>query len=66
MEKKEETNTARKWDTVIEGSLYRLKIFGGWLVSEISDVDTVDANNQVTSICFVPDPKHEWDLNEEY
>lgn len=52
----------------------RTKVFGGWLVSAISDVNTVlpdgigIRNDQGyewrTSITFVPDPNHEWTLNQ--
>lgn len=52
----------------------RAKVFGGWLVMSADDVmtqwpdgygDLVSFRNEQgdefrTSICFVPDPKHEW------
>lgn len=52
----------------------RAKIFGGWLVSAISDVSSVLPNGDGimtqqgyeyrTSITFVPDPNNEWKLNQ--
>jgi len=54
--------------------LRRSKIHGGWLVTAISDVMTVlpdgngIRNDQAyewrTSITFVPDPNHEWKLDQ--
>jgi hypothetical protein len=53
----------------------RAKVFGGWLVMSTDEVQTqipeqwgqglVSFRNEEgyqwrTSICFVPDPKHEW------
>jgi hypothetical protein len=67
-------------DQKYSGYLYRAPIFGGWLVKEVHDVSTIlpdwSANipgirNEQgyefrSSITFVPDPNHEWDLNKEY
>lgn len=41
---------SRSWET-INSTLYRLKVFGGWVVEIVG-----------TSITFVPDPNHEWEL----
>jgi hypothetical protein len=35
----------------------RLRIFGGWLV------DVEDTSNSVSSVVFVPDPRHEWEIS---
>ena len=49
--------------------LRRTPIFGGWLVSMISDVITANenyaspqGNEWRSSITFVPDPDHAWEL----
>lgn len=52
------------------GTLYRVKVPGGWLIKEVQDVHlnlkdnmNVLSNNGyewTTSITFVPDLKHEW------
>jgi len=57
--------------------LYRAKVFGGWLVKTVDEVLTPTFLQQGrferspemewrTSITFVPDPKHEWDLDKDY
>lgn len=66
--------------TAEAGYLYRAAIFGGWLVKEVQDVSTVlpDWSGNMpairnehgyewrSSITFVPDPNHEWDLTVDY
>lgn len=58
-------------------SLYRSPVFGGWLVMSVDDVRSpvYTGYNQPeyhegyewkSSISFVPDPNHEWDLSKEY
>lgn len=49
-----------EWEICLENDedLYRLKVPGGWLVKTVDIY--VDA--PVASICFYPDPKHEWKL----
>lgn len=53
--------------------LQRTKVFGGWLVSTVDDVrspvyngyntpDYTQGYEWRTSITFVPDPSHEWEL----
>lgn len=47
----------RQWEEV--GSypyFFRLQVHGGWLVAAEFHDDT--------TICFVPDPNHEWNLEE--
>lgn len=48
--------------------LRRTKVFGGWLISAISDVGAAQMGRNDcewrTSITFVPDPNHEWKLNQ--
>ncbi len=46
----------------LEISTYRLKVFGGWVVKEVSEGFGDNADS--ISICFVPDPNHEWKLEE--
>lgn len=67
-----------KWEEIKHDNVFilrRAKIFGGWLVSAISDVMTPvntgynipelkDGYEWRTSIAFVPDPNHEWKLNQ--
>lgn len=71
-----------KWEDVPQDNRFYLRrtpIFGGWLVQMISDVNTpfkISVNDgeiydrqgdeHRTSITFVPDPNHEWDLNTDY
>ena len=41
----------------------RLRVYGGWIVKHVS---YFIPNNAVSeSSVFVPDPNHEWDLNDE-
>lgn len=50
----------RKWESLIGG--VRLKVHGGWIFhSNDSDIDV----GVCESMCFVPDPKHEWILEDE-
>lgn len=61
-----------EWETIhsnhnknIGGSVtYRAKVIGGWIIS--NDVYTDDSNkrNITTSMIFVPDPNHEWEIKE--
>ncbi len=59
-----------RWD-FIENDLERAAIFGGWLVRSSSPV-THDTDNGMqdgwdwrVAITFVPDPVHQWALNNE-
>lgn len=51
-------------------STYRAKVFGGWLIRQEMLVDAdrelqFDGwTNCQNSICFMPDPTHEWSLEE--
>lgn len=56
------------------GFLCRTKIPGGWLVKEVQEVhidlrrDHIDILNSkgyewTSSICFVPDPQHQWNID---
>jgi hypothetical protein len=67
-----------KWENIPHDNgfhLRRAKTFGGWLIAAISDVNTVISessgfyNNEQghefrTAITFVPDPNHEWELEQ--
>lgn len=60
---------SRKPEVIYDRSLiksYRLKIFGGWIVTED---ETVFENGILLAAMkvsvFVPDPEHRWDLDEE-
>ena len=44
-----------EWEMLEEG-FRRLKVPGGWLVHAYQVCESSD------SICFYPDPKHEWKL----
>lgn len=37
-----------------EDKTHRAKVFGGWVVRTMK--------NEQHSMCFVPDPKHEWSV----
>ena len=52
--------------------LHRLKVPGGWIVKHIEDVmtnvsqDTIEHGYEFrSSICFVPDPDHTWEIIDE-
>ena len=56
------------------GTLWRTKVFGGWLVKEIHEVYLEHNNGSfilennghtwTSSIAFVPDPLHDWKINK--
>lgn len=69
------------WEKVEHGhgnQIARAAIYGGWLVLSQDNVNSVlpskygngIKNDQGwewrTSICFVPDPEHKWDLKANY
>jgi len=71
--------TKLKWEKIFsEHSNYlnRAAVFGGWLVMSTDDVieyqgDQSHKTGQEgyqwrTSICFIPDPSHSWDLTKDY
>ena len=43
------------WERMDRLSIERLKVFGGWLVK---------SNASASQLVFVPDAKHEWELEE--
>lgn len=62
------------------GTLFRVKVIGGWLVKEVQDFPTQvpeernsfnvfvtwkneEGLNWTSSICFVPDPEHKWQID---
>lgn len=69
-----------KWESVHQDhaqNIYRAAIIGGWLVMSVDDVrspiytgypqpEYKDGYEWRSSITFVPDINHEWDLNKEY
>lgn len=68
-----------EWEQTDNGELHRAKIPGGWLVKTYTAVVTVLPQSQMdmmdikermghewrVAMCFVPDPEHEWRLEEE-
>ena len=45
------------------------KVHGGWIVKSLDDVWSVDSNNRpvctggyTSSMVFIPDPNHEWEI----
>lgn len=60
-----------EWEE-IENNLHRSKVYGGWLVKTTEPVyhntehlGVVDGWDWRTSICFVPDANHAWELPQE-
>jgi hypothetical protein len=67
-----------KWEEINHNNgffLKRTRVFGGWLVAAVSDVishvntgytkpDYLQGYEWRTSITFVPDPNHEWKLDQ--
>ena len=52
----------------VENGMIRASIPGGWLVRQYeSHYDTGMARweEEIVSICFVPDPNHVWDVSGE-
>ena len=47
------------WEEVDPG-IHRARVFGGWLVTQISDNETETDNFQTSSITFVPDSSMRW------
>ena len=47
----------RKLESVNGDSIYRLRVFGGWVVKY--------SGYSCGGICFVPDPEHRWILEEK-
>lgn len=56
----------------VDSFTQRAKVFGGWIVKNTCDVFSSLLTHQSNSngyewresICFVPDPKHEWCIKE--
>ena len=46
----------------INAYITRLKVHGGWVVSEWFVVKEKDVCS--STVCFVPDARHEWELEE--
>ena len=42
----------------------RAKVFGGWIVETI--LRNTNQEELSVAICFVPDPNHEWELNNTF
>jgi hypothetical protein len=50
-----------KWELIQHNGIertFRLKVKGGWLIKHQIDVAPA-------SICFMPDSRHEWKIEEE-
>ena len=45
-----------EWEEIGKG-LWRIKIYGGWLVE--------DRDEGKFALCFIPDLKHKWKLKDE-
>ena len=50
-----------EWEEVA-GEVKRLKVFGGWIVKDKHNIFGTLILAGWTTMCFVPDPKHEWRL----
>ena len=62
---KQQTSDGRN----LSGYMYRAKVPNGWLVKEVQDCGFLDAFQRyvdgytwTSSITFVPDPEHKWEL----
>jgi hypothetical protein len=44
----------------IEKYTRRAKVFGGWIIHSFDSVE----DSLSESMVFIPDPKHEWDLED--
>lgn len=52
-----------KWEVCCAGTV-RAKVFGGWIVN--SSESSSETGDEITSSSvFIPDPNHEWTLEEE-
>ncbi len=40
----------------------RLKVFGGWIVSKIDCIHTKNNSHMCSSMVFIPDPDHKWNI----
>jgi hypothetical protein len=49
---------SREWE-LVSPKVFRLKVYGGWIV-HFEDLFTPTTGH--TALCFVPDPRHEWEL----
>ena len=47
-----------EWEK-LDADTYRARVFSGWLVQAL------DETLKAQSMCFVPDPCHEWEIGEE-
>ncbi len=47
-----------KWE-MIKSDFRRYKCFGGWIVNSYTVSEDCGC---CESMCFVPDPKHEWEI----
>ena len=62
------SNIQIKWETLttdIAVTIQRAQVPGGWLVISVDEVITPNTLNDTgyewrSSICFMPDPNHEW------
>ena len=49
---------SREWEAINKkGGAFRLKVHGGWIFT--------DGYEGSIMCCFVPDPNHEWELEDE-
>ena len=71
-----------KWENIKSEhaeSVFRTPVFGGWLVKIVQEVFTSASGMQdhipwheksghewTSSVTFVPDPDHKWDLSQDY
>lgn len=47
----------RIWEDIDKSGTMRLRVFGGWVVYSRLD--------KTETMCFMPDPKHKWELVPE-
>lgn len=59
-----------EWETIKDlptSNTYRAKVYGGWLVNNVTKYrdERGKPAGQSESMVFVPDPSHKWEIESE-